>query len=217
MNNELKTLLEKSREASRRLNLVDDGQINAVLNAVADAIDNNIDDLLLANVADLNAMDKADPKYDRLRLTEERLHGIADDMRKVATLESPLGVTLREWTQPNGMHIRKVSVPFGVIGVIYEARPNVTFDVFSLCLKSGNACVLKGGSDAIHSNQAAIALIRRVLAEHNFPEDCATLLDADHETTRQMLQAVGYIDLVIPRGSSRLIKMVRDNALVPVI
>ena len=217
MNNELKTLLEKSREASRRLNLVDDGQINAVLNAVADAIDNNIDDLLLANVADLNAMDKADPKYDRLRLTEERLHGIADDMRKVATLESPLGVTLREWTQPNGMHIRKVSVPFGVIGVIYEARPNVTFDVFSLCLKSGNACVLKGGSDAIHSNQVAIALIRRVLAEHNFPEDCATLLDADHETTRQMLQAVGYIDLVIPRGSSRLIKMVRDNALVPVI
>ena len=115
------------------------------------------------------------------------------------------------------MEIKKISVPFGVVGVIYEARPNVTFDVFSLCLKSGNVCVLKGGSDALHSNEAAIKIIRNTLKECGFDENCATLLPASHEATKEVLQAVGYVDLVIPRGSSRLIQMVRDNALVPVI
>ena len=217
MDSKLKKMLEDARVASRKLNLATDGEINKVLLAVADAIESHLDEMLVANVEDLNAMDKSDPKYDRLRLTEDRLTGIASDMRRVAELPSPLGAVLKDWTQPNGMEIKKVSVPFGVIGVIYEARPNVTFDVFSLCLKSGNVCVLKGGSDALHSNEAAIKIIRKALKECGFDENCATLLPADHEATKEVLQAVGYVDLVIPRGSSRLIQMVRDNALVPVI
>lgn len=217
MDSKLKKMLEDARVASRKLNLATDGEINKVLLAVADAIESHLDEMLVANVEDLNAMDQSDPKYDRLRLTEDRLTGIASDMRRVAELPSPLGTVLKDWTQPNGMEIKKISVPFGVIGVIYEARPNVTFDVFSLCLKSGNVCVLKGGSDALHSNEAAIKIIRKVLKECGFDENCATLLPADHEATKEVLQAVGYVDLVIPRGSSRLIQMVRDNALVPVI
>jgi glutamate-5-semialdehyde dehydrogenase len=217
MDSKLKKMLEDARVASRKLNLATDGEINKVLLAVADAIESHLDEMLVANVEDLNAMDQSDPKYDRLRLTEDRLTGIASDMRRVAELPSPLGTVLKDWTQPNGMEIKKISVPFGVIGVIYEARPNVTFDVFSLCLKSGNVCVLKGGSDALHSNEAAIKIIRNTLKECGFDENCATLLPADHEATKEVLQAVGYVDLVIPRGSSRLIQMVRDNALVPVI
>lgn len=217
MDSKLKKLLEDARVASRKLNLATDGEINKVLLAVADAIESHLDEILVANVEDLNAMDKSDPKYDRLRLTEDRLTGIASDMRRVADLPSPLGAVLKDWTQPNGMEIKKISVPFGVVGVIYEARPNVTFDVFSLCLKSGNVCVLKGGSDALHSNEAAIKIIRNTLKGCGFDENCATLLPASHEATKEVLQAVGYVDLVIPRGSSRLIQMVRDNALVPVI
>lgn len=210
-------MLEKSREASRYLNRATENQINDILLSTADAIESNIAELLAANAQDLARMEESNPMYDRLRLTDDRLHGIAADMRKVASLPSPLGVVLKDWTQPNGMNIKKISVPFGVVGVIYEARPNVTFDVFSLCLKSGNACVLKGGSDAYNSNAAAVAIIRKALVQGGFDENCVTLLPSDHETTKEMLRAVGYVDLVIPRGSSRLIKMVRDNALVPVI
>ena len=150
-------------------------------------------------------------------MSQERIQGMAADIRKVADLASPCDVVLKEWTQPNGMHIRKVSVPFGVIGVIYEARPNVTLDVFSLCLKSRNACVLKGGSDADVSNSALRDVIRTVLEEENFPEACVTLLPPGHEQTQEMLRAVGDIDLIIPRGSRNLIQYVRSHALVPVI
>ena len=153
----------RTKEASRTLALVSDEARNAVLLRIADAIVAESGAILEANSADLAAMDKANPLYDRLMLTEERLAGIASDMRHVASLPSPLGRTLAERTLPNGLHLRKVSVPFGVIGVIYEARPNVTFDVFSLCFKSGNACLLKGGRDADASNRAAVALIKRVL------------------------------------------------------
>ena len=210
-------MLEKSREASRYLNRATENQINDILLSTADAIESNIAELLAANSQDLARMEESNPMYDRLRLTDDRLRGIAADMRKVASLPSPLGVIIKDWTQPNGMNIKKISVPFGVVGVIYEARPNVTFDVFSLCLKSGNACVLKGGSDAYYSNAAAVAIIRKALSQGGFDENCVTLLPSDHETTKEMLRAVGYVDLVIPRGSSRLIKMVRNNALVPVI
>lgn len=199
------------------LNRASDADIKRLLMAVADAADAETDKILAANREDLARLDKSNPKYDRLQLTPERLNGITSDMRNVASLPSPLGVTLREWQQPNGMKICKVSVPFGVVGIIYEARPNVTFDVFSICMKSGNACVLKGGSDAACSNEAIVSLIRRVLKSEGFDEACATLLPTAHELTREMLQAVGYIDLVIPRGGKNLIKMVRDNALVPVI
>ena len=155
--------------------------------------------------------------YDRLKLTEGRIEGIAGDMRNVAKLASPLGRTLMERTLPNGLKLKKVSVPFGVIGIVYEARPNVTFDVFSLCLKSGSACVLKGGKDADCSNREAVALIKEVLRRHNVDEHTIELLPATHEATAEMLHANGYIDVVIPRGSSRLIKFVRDEASVPVI
>lgn len=217
MNDNLKTMLEGARRSSRMLNRLTDADINRVLLKAADAAVAATDSILAANAADLARMSKDDPKYDRLMLTADRIASIANDMRSVAALPSPLGVTLREWTQPNGMKIRKVSVPFGVIGIIYEARPNVTFDVFSLCLKSGSACVLKGGSDADSSNRTIVEVLRGVLLSEGIDEACVTLLPPDHATTQEMLGAVGYVDLVIPRGSSRLINFVRDNARIPVI
>ncbi|MCQ2244087.1 MAG: glutamate-5-semialdehyde dehydrogenase [Bacteroidaceae bacterium] len=211
-------IFKAAKEAARFVALLTDKQRNQILNAVADAIVANTDKLLAANAEDLAKMDKANPLYDRLQLTPERLAGIASDMRNVATLPSPLGITLEDRTLPNGLRLRKKSVPFGVIGVIYEARPNVTFDVFSLCLKSGNACILKGGRDADSSNRAAIALIHEVLSNiGTAPVDCVSLLEATHEATAELLSAVGYVDICIPRGGRRLIDFVRDNAKVPVI
>ncbi len=203
--------------ASRELALLSDDTINQILNAVAGAAVAETSFILAENEKDLARMDKNDPKYDRLKLTEERLKGIAADTRNVATLPSPLGKVLKETVRPNGMRLTKVSVPFGVIGIIYEARPNVSFDVFSLCLKSGNACVLKGGSDADCSNRAIISVIHEVLKRFNVNPHIVELLPADREATAALLNAVGYVDLIIPRGSSRLINFVRENARIPVI
>ena len=213
----LKTTFEQARKAGRGLASLDEKEINCILNDTADEIVGHADDILEENAKDLERMDKENPMYDRLKLTHERIEGIAGDMRNVAKLASPLGRTLLERTLPNGLKLKKVSVPFGVIGIVYEARPNVTFDVFSLCLKSGSACVLKGGKDADCSNRAAVALIKEVLRRHNVDEHTIELLPATHEATAEMLHANGYIDVVIPRGSSRLIKFVRDEASVPVI
>lgn len=210
-------LFLSAKQASHSLQLLTDAQRNTVLQAVADAIIAHTDDLLAANATDLARMDKANPMYDRLLLNADRLQGIADDMRHVATLPSPLGLTLKEKTLPNGLHLRRVSVPFGVIGMIYEARPNVTFDVFSLCFKSGNACVLKGGKDAEASCRAGVSLIKEVLRQQGIDPSAIELLPFTHEATGEMLTAVGYIDLCIPRGGKRLIQFVRDNAKVPVI
>ena len=203
--------------ASRELAILDDTIINQILNAVADAAIAETPFILAENEKDLARMDKNDPKYDRLKLTEERLKDIATDTRNVATLPSPLGRVLKETIRPNGMKLTKISVPFGAIGIIYEARPNVSFDVFSLCLKSGNACVLKGGSDADYSNRAIICVIHEVLKEFNINPHIVELLPADRKATTALLNAVGYIDLVIPRGSSNLINFVRNNAKIPVI
>ncbi len=203
--------------ASRELALLNDDIINQILNAVADAAIAETPFILSENEKDLARMDKNDPKYDRLKLTEERLKGIAADTRNVATLPSPLGKVLKESVRPNGMRLTKVSVPFGVIGIIYEARPNVSFDVFSLCLKSGNACILKGGSDADCSNRAIISVIHEVLKKFNINPHIVELLPADREATAALLNAVGYVDLIIPRGSSSLIHFVRENAKIPVI
>ena len=203
--------------ASRELALLNDDIINQILNAVADAAIAETPFILAENKKDLARMDKNDPKYDRLKLTKERLKGIAADTRNVATLPSPLGKVLKESVRPNGMRLTKVSVPFGVIGIIYEARPNVSFDVFSLCLKSGNACILKGGSDADCSNRAIISVIHEVLKKFNINPHIVELLPADREATAALLNAVGYVDLIIPRGSSRLIHFVRENAKIPVI
>ncbi|WP_300132026.1 glutamate-5-semialdehyde dehydrogenase [uncultured Barnesiella sp.] len=217
MTTDLSHILDNARVAANKLNLIDDATIARVLCAVADEADRQVDYILQANRRDLERMSKSDPKYDRLMLTRERLAGITADMRRVASLPSPLGRTLASYDRPNGMHIDKVSVPFGVIGIIYEARPNVTFDVFALCMKSGNVCVLKGGSDAHDSNTALINIINRVLISHGIDSNTAVLLPNDHRYTDQLLTAVGKVDLVIPRGSSRLINYVREHALVPVI
>ena len=203
--------------ASRELALLNDDIINQILNAVADAAIAETPFILAENKKDLARMDKNDPKYDRLKLTKERLKGIAADTRNVATLPSPLGKVLKESVRPNGMRLTKVSVPFGVIGIIYEARPNVSFDVFSLCLTSGNACILKGGSDADCSNRAIISVIHEVLKKFNINPHIVELLPADREATAALLNAVGYVDLIIPRGSSSLIHFVRENAKIPVI
>lgn len=210
-------IFEQVKAASTTLAAIDDDTKNKVLLAVADAIADNAHALLDANANDLERMDKANPLYDRLMLTPERLEGIAADMRHVATLPSPLGHTLSHRTLPNGLRLRKVSVPFGVIGIIYEARPNVSFDVFSLCFKSGNACVLKGGKDADSSNKAIIDVIHKVLRQQGISTDVVRLLPATHEATAAMLNAVGYVDLCIPRGGKKLISFVRDTARVPVI
>lgn len=207
----------QARAASKELALLPDRRAGEILQAVADAIEERTPWLLEANAQDLALMDEANPLHDRLKLTPERLAGIAADMRAVSRLPSPLGRTLTEKTLPNGLRLRKVSVPFGVIGMVYEARPNVTFDVFSLCLKSGNACVLKGGKDADRSNRAAVELIHETLDRFGVSPRAVTLLPATHEATARMLTAVGYIDLCIPRGSKRLIDFVRETAKVPVI
>lgn len=217
MNEDIKNILERAKIASRELNLLSDEKINRVLCRVADEAEACTEQILAANAEDLSRMDKNNPKYDRLLLTKERIAGIAGDMRKVATLPSPLNKVLAEWVQPNGMKITKVSVPFGVIGVIYEARPNVTFDVFSLCFKSGSAVIMKGGTDAYSSNKAISEVIHRVLREDGVDEAVATLFPPSHEATAELLNAVGYVDLIIPRGGRGLIDYVRNNSRVPVI
>lgn len=206
-----------AKKASRSLTLISDTRRDEVLNAVADAISAKEDIILAANSKDLDRMDKANPMYDRLQLTPQRLADIASDMRHVAQLPSPLGRVLKEKTLENGLHLRRVAVPFGVIGMVFEARPNVAFDVFSLCFKSGNACVLKGGRDADESNKAIVALIHTVLQREGIDTGVVQLLPATHEATGEMLTAVGYIDVCIPRGGRKLIDFVRDNAKVPVI
>ena len=213
----MKQLFENTKTASRMLATISDERRNEILSAVADAICSQKERILAANAKDLCRMDKANPLYDRLQLTPGRLDGIASDMRNVASLPSPLHRVLCERTLPNGMRLKRVSVPFGVIGMIYEARPNGTFDVFSLCFKSGNACVLKGGKDADCSNREEVALIHETLERYGVSPDVVTLLPATHDATAAMLNAVGYIDVCIPRGGRKLIDFVRDNAKVPVI
>ncbi len=207
-----------AKAASRELAFLSDADRSRVLSALADAVLARSGTLLAANAADLGRMERANPLYDRLRLTPERLAAIAADMRRVAGLPSPLGRTISATTLPNGLRLRRVGVPFGVVGVIYESRPNVGFDVFSLCFKSGNACLLKGGRDAECSNRAIVTLVRDVLAGQGVCSPSAVgLLPATHEAAEAMLSAVGYVDLCIPRGGRGLIDFVRDTAKVPVI
>lgn len=217
MGTDFKEIFQAAKRAVADLAAADDAKVSDMLRTLADETDKRQTVLLDANKADLEKMDKDNPMYDRLRLDGRRLDGIAADMRNVAGLQSPVGRILSETVRPNGMKICKVSVPFGVVGIIYEARPNVSFDVFSLCVKSGNACILKGGSDAFHTNSAIVELIRSVLRDCGFDENIVTLMPAGHDSTAALLEAAGDVDLVIPRGSKRLIDFVRQNARVPVI
>ena len=208
---------ELALRAGRKLGQLSKEQINNLLLTLAHAAVESADEILKENQKDLDLMDPSDPKYDRLKLTRSRIEAIASDIRNVAALPSPLGKILSKDELPNGLKIKKISVPFGVIGIIFEARPNVTFDVFSLCIKSGNAVVLKGGSDAVHSNMAIATLIRSVLATSGIDENALILLPPTREATTALLQARGFVDLIIPRGSQALIDYVRENSKIPVI
>lgn len=211
------SIFEEARKAGRSLSVLEPGRVNQVLTDVAAAAIDRTDFLLQENKKDLDRMDPEDPRYDRLKLTAERIRGIAGDLLSVSGLPDPLGMVLDEKSMPNGLRISRVTVPLGVVGIVYEARPNVTFDVFSLCLKTGNVAVLKGGSDAEFSNLAIISVIHQVLSSHDITIHAVNLLPAEREATGALLHAVGYIDVVIPRGSQALINFVRENARVPVI
>lgn len=217
MNEDLQEIFQKVKEASCSLLSLSDQILSSALYDLAEEAERQTSYLLAENEKDLARMDPANPKYDRLKLTAERIASIADGIRQVASLPSPLNKVLRGYILPNGLKIERISVPFGVIGIIYEARPNVSFDVAALCLKSGNACILKGGSDADCSNRAILRLIHDVLQRHSIPEEVVTLLPATHEAAAALLHAEGVVDLIIPRGSSNLIRFVRENATIPVI
>ncbi|HLN54980.1 MAG TPA: glutamate-5-semialdehyde dehydrogenase [Bacteroidales bacterium] len=212
-----KPVFQKVKAASHKLRMIDGETINKVLSDLADAALSHTENILSENRKDLDRMERSDPNYDRLLLNAERIESIASDIRNVVKLTSPLDCIISKKTMDNGLVISRITVPFGVVGIIYEARPNVTFDVFSLCLKSGNACVLKGGSDAINSNNAIVKIIVSILEKNDVPADVITLLPAGRSETEQMLNARDYIDLIIPRGSRGLIEYVRENARVPVI
>ncbi|HMB60154.1 MAG TPA: glutamate-5-semialdehyde dehydrogenase [Xanthomonadales bacterium] len=209
--------LAETREASRGLVSCDPDTVNAVLLSLAERLLERSTEILEANQRDLSRMDDSDPKYDRLLLNQERLESIANDLGNVAALPSPIGEVLEKRTLENGLSLSKLRVPMGVIAVIFESRPNVTFDVFSLCLKTHNACVLKGSSDARETNRTAVALMHEVLAEHQLDPRVVYLAPPEREHLSEILQAVGLIDLAIPRGSRGLIDFVRDNARIPVI
>lgn len=213
----MNNLFHRVKEVSKELLLLTDEQRSNILLRIAERAESSMEQLLLANSIDLQKLERSNPLYDRLLLTPERITSIVADLRKVASLPSPLGLVSKERTLSNGLYLRCVSVPFGVIGVIFEARPNVCFDVFSICFKSGNACVLKGSHTAEESNRAIVAHIHDVLRETGVPTDVLALLPPTHEATANLLDAVGYVDLCIPRGGKKLIEFVRDNARVPVI
>ncbi|MBK3517463.1 glutamate-5-semialdehyde dehydrogenase [Carboxylicivirga marina] len=208
---------QKVKEASRGLLRLRDEQVSSILKSLAKELCLAKDSIIDANKIDLERMSVEDPKYDRLKLTKERIEAIADDVENVATLPCPVGEVLEKKTLSNGLELEKRRVALGVVGVIYEARPNVTIDVFSLCLRSGNACVLKGGSDAENSNAVLVDIIRNVLEKHQVSVDVVQLLPADRKATDELMNAVAYVDVLIPRGSQGLINAVRDNAKLPVI
>jgi glutamate-5-semialdehyde dehydrogenase len=213
----LENTFKAVQSASRKLALLEEAKVNEILCLLADETISKMTGILEANKKDLERMPETDPKYDRLKLTEQRIKDIASDLRNVASLPSPLGIILEKRTVKSGLDLQKISVPLGVVGIIYEARPNVTFDVFSLCLKSGNACILKGGSDAEYSNQYIFNLIQRVVKGCGVNENVIALLPSDRAATTALLNARGYVDIIIPRGSQNLIDYVRENSRVPVI
>ena len=208
--------LHKIQQASRKLINISDVLKQEIICEVAEKAMEQSAALLEANQKDLSRMDPEDPKYDRLLLNDDRLKAIASDLRHVAALPNPLGTVLDEYEKENGLLISRVSVPIGVIGIVFESRPNVTFDVFALTLKTGNACVLKGSRDAADSNEAIVSIIKKVLQKHDL-QDTVLLAPPEREALPEILTAEGLVDCIIPRGSQGLIDFVRKNASVPVI
>lgn len=213
----IEPLIIKTYKAAASLRNATDEQIIRCLNMLADAIENNAESILDANRKDVARQDANDPKTDRLTLNAQRISGIANSIRKVATLPNPTGRQLEQRTLYNGLLLQKISVPLGVVGAIYESRPNVTYDIAALCMRSMNGCVLKGSSDADNSNIAAIKIVKEVLSQNNINPDCVTLLPAARESVHELFTATKYVDVIIPRGSESLIQFVRKNSLVPVI
>jgi glutamate-5-semialdehyde dehydrogenase len=214
---EYHSTFEKVKKASRKLLGIADSKVNEVLQDLAELAKAESDFLISENQKDLAGMDPNNPMMDRLLLSAERINGIANEILQVGSLSSPLHRILESKVLENGLSLEKITVPLGVIGIIYEARPNVTFDVFALAIKSGNGLILKGGSDAEYSNIAIIRLIHQILDKHGIPTDAFQLLPADRAATKALLEAVGFVDVIIPRGSQGLINFVRENAKVPVI
>lgn len=210
-------LLEKTHTASAEVRRLNETQKKGILNRLAEILLENTEQIILENQKDLLRMDLADPKYDRLKLTESRIQDLAKSICEVANLTDPSGQIILERELGNGLKIKKIAVPMGVIGVIYEARPNVTVDVTALCLRSGNAVVLRGGSDAFDTNSFLVNLIHNVLREFGVDTNCITLLPTDRALVKELLTATRYVDLIIPRGSDSLIQFVRKNSLVPTI
>ncbi|MDO5571563.1 MAG: glutamate-5-semialdehyde dehydrogenase [Bacteroidales bacterium] len=215
--NDINSLLSSAKDATKDILCLQENDINNLLIALADETDKRFDEIIEANKKDLERMDSTDPKYDRLLLNENRIKAIAQDIRNVASLKSPVDEITEQIVRPNGLVIKKKRVPFGVIGIIYEARPNVSFDVFSLCFKTSNVSILKGSADAAYSNEAIVNIIHSVLESHGINKNVCTLLPPNREATAELLQARDYVDLVIPRGSSSLINYVRENSKIPVI
>lgn len=209
--------LQAARNATHALAMLDDKKRNSVLYALSELLLTDQAQILAENEKDLAVMPKDDPRYDRLQLTPQRLASIAADIKTVAALPCPLGQVQLERDMPNGLHIERIAVPMGVVGVIYESRPNVTADVFALCFKAGNACALKGGKEAHHSNAALMACIDKALARHDIEAGAACLLPAERAASETLMNATGLVDVLIPRGSQGLIDAVRKNSRVPVI
>ena len=217
----LETLGAQAKTASRVLMTASTAAKNSALLKIADALLQNTDFILAENEKDLaagRANGMAESLLDRLALSADRIRGMAQGVREVADLPDPIGAVQSEITRPNGLTIQRVSVPLGVIAVIFEARPNVTSDAAALCLKAGSACLLRGGKEAIHSNTAIAEVMRNALRETDFPADCIQLVeDTSRESATALMRLSGYVDVLIPRGSARLIRSVVENATVPVI
>ena len=216
----MKTEQKKMRAvkmASQALVQLNLNQRNTLLSTLATELENNIDTILQANAKDLALIPESDPRYDRLQLTADRIKSIVRDIANIIALPDPLGTLLSEKTLLNGLVLKRITVPMGVIGVIYESRPNVTIDVFVLCFKSGNACILKGGKEAWHTNQALITCIFKALFLHQISSDIVYLMPPDRDVVYELLNAVDIVDVCIPRGSQILIDFVREHAKVPVI
>ncbi len=218
---DINLLGKKAKDAKYKMNNLTTEEKNNALNIIADDLISNTSNLLKANRIDLEKGEKEGMHpglLDRLRLTEERIKGIAEGLKQIVNLPDPVGKLLEENTLKNGMIVKKVTVPLGVIGIIYESRPNVTADAFGLCFKAGNAVILKGGSDAIHSNIAITNSIRNSLMKCNVIEDAVQLIeDTDRAVTEKFMKCKEYVDVLIPRGGAGLIKSVVENSSIPVI
>ncbi len=210
-------LIIKTYKAAIDLRNCTDKQIKAALQSIADGLLQNTATLLKANAKDLAKQDPDNPRNDRLMLNEQRIQNIAQSIRNISKLPNPAGIKLQERILPNGLQLQKISVPMGVVGAVFESRPNVTFDIAALCMRSQNGCLLKGSSDADETNKAAIKIIKNALLKNDINPNCVTLLPSDREAVKELFTATRYVDVIIPRGSDGLIRYVRENSRVPVI